>query len=168
MASTFRLEHHFPTIPIEKFIAHLNDPNLNQMIEKGLEFKERRLLKRKENLAGIEWEFSIKKCGIELPKILQKFFKHGVISWHEKSILVRKENCIHWQIFPDTKLIPFHGSGVWKLEPMVNGCIRIIEGSFSVDIPILGKTLEKFLVDEILKNYRREPLIQEKFYDAIR
>jgi hypothetical protein len=49
MTTSFKLEHQFKNIPVEKFIAHLNDDKLNKMIEDGLSFDERVLISRKEH-----------------------------------------------------------------------------------------------------------------------
>lgn len=166
MTTAFKLEHDFKTIPLEKFVAHLNDPKLNKMLEQGLSFDERTLISRKEDVDGIEWQFRVKKSG-ELPAAIKKVLKEDSLGWQEKSRFVRKENCIHWQILPDTRLIKFHGEGVWRLLAQSHGCKRIIEGKVTVEIPLVGKLVEGFIVNELVKSYEIEPSIQEKFYAQI-
>jgi hypothetical protein len=160
------LEHRFDNIPLEKFVAHLNDPKLNKMLEKGLSFDERTLTSRKETPTGIEWQFQVKKSG-DMPSAIKKVIKGDSFGWQEISRLVRKENCIYWEILPASKLIKFHGEGVWRLLPAKQGCTRIIEGKVTVDIPLVGKLIETFIVGELVKTYEIEPAIQEQFYAQI-
>lgn len=166
MATTFKLEHDFPNIPLDKFVAHLNDPKLNNMLEKGLDFNERKLISTKESPTEIEWRFHVKKA-TELPKAIQKIIKEDAISWEETSRFVRKENCIYWEIIPDSKMFKFRGEGVFRLKALGKGVKRIIEGSVSVEIPLVGKMVESFIVNELVKSYEIEPSIQEKFFSEI-
>lgn len=166
MTTAFKLEHDFKTISLDKFVAHLNDPKLNKMLEEGLSFEERTLTSRKESPEGIEWHFRVKKSG-ELPAAIKKIIKGDSFGWQEISRFVRKENCIHWQILPESKLIKFHGEGVWRLLAQSKGCKRIIEGKVTVEIPLVGKLVEGFIVNELVKSYEVEPSIQEEFYAQI-
>lgn len=166
MTTPFKVEHTFKNIPIEKFVAHLNDPKLNAMIEKGLSFDERTLTSRKETPDGIEWQFRVKKSG-ELPGAIKKVLKGDSFGWQETSRLVRKENCIYWEILPLSTLIKFHGEGVWRLTPAKEGCTRVIEGKVTVEIPLVGKIVEGFIVNELVKGYEIEPSIQEQFYSQL-
>lgn len=166
MTTAFKLEHQFKTIPIEKFVAHLNDPKLNKMLEEGLGFDERRLTSRTENADGIEWRFSVKKSG-DLPAAIKKVLKDDSFGWQEISRYVRKDNCIYWEIVPVNKVFKFHGEGVWKLKAAKQGCTRIIEGNVTVDIMLVGKMIETFIVNELVKGYEIEPSIQEEFYSQL-
>ncbi len=166
MSTSFKLEHNFPDIPLNKFIAYLNDPKLNQMLEKGLSFDERKMVKRKEDPLGIEWQFHVKKHG-ELPNALKKVIKGDALGWQENSRFVRAENCVYWEISSESKVVRFHGEGVWLLSSQGRGCKRVIEGKISVDIPLIGKMLESFIVNELKKTYEIEPSIQAQFYSDI-
>jgi hypothetical protein len=166
MTTAFTLEHDFKSIPLEKFIAHLNEPKLNKMLEKGLSFSERSLVSRKEDGEDIEWQFRVKKSG-DLPSAIKKVLKTDSFSWHEISRFVRKENCIHWEILPDSAWLKFHGEGIWLLKKANKGCKRVIEGKVTVEIPIVGKMVEAFIVNELVKSYEIEPKIQEEFYAQV-
>lgn len=166
MASHFKLEHDFPDIPLDKFIAHLNDPKLNHMLEQGLSFEERAIIKKEENADETTWQFRVRKGG-ELPSAIKKFLQGDGLTWIETSRLVRLENCIYWNINPLSKLLKFHGEGTWQLKPHKKGCKRIIDGTISVDIPLMGKIIESFIVNELIKSYEKEPKIQQRFYAEI-
>jgi len=166
MATTFKLEHDFPDISLAKFTAHLNDPKLNRMLEQGLSFDERKLMKRKEGPNAIEWQFHVKKRG-DLPAAIKRIINNDAFGWLENSRFVRAENCVYWEINSESKVLRFTGAGVWKLMPNGNGCKRIIEGKISVDIPIIGRMIESFIVNELVKSYEIEPSIQARFYADI-
>jgi uncharacterized protein DUF2505 len=167
MTTKFSIEHDFPTISLEKFVTYLNDPKLNKLLEKELDFDERKMIEKKEDANGdIEWSFIVKKTG-EMPSALKKLIQGDCFSWKEISRYVPKEHCIYWEILPDVNLVKFHGEGVWRLKKLGKGCKRIIEGEIKVDIPLLGKVVESFIVNELKSTYEIEPSVQEKFYASI-
>src|SRR5580704_1514193 len=125
---SFKLEHEFLEIPLQKFIAHLNDEKLNQMLLVGLDFTERKLLKHKEFPDRIEWQFLLKKSG-DLPKVISKILKSNSISWLEDSVFKKNENCIYWHISSKDSLLKFSGEGTWKLSSFKKGSKRVIEGN---------------------------------------
>lgn len=167
MATSFSLEHEFPHIPLEKFEAYLNDPTLNRMLEKGLAFEERKLLEKNDGKNGdVIWTFRVKKQG-HWPSAVKKIMQGDAFSWQEISRYVPKEHCVHWEIIPEVKNLKFHGQGVWRLSKSGTGCKRVIEGKINVDIPLLGKVVESFIVNELKSTYEIEPEIQEKFYASV-
>jgi hypothetical protein len=166
MATSFKLEHDFLDIPLEVFESYLNDPELNHMLEEGLGFDERTLIKRKDLKDGVEWQFLVKKCG-DIPKAVQKFLKDDGLTWQETSRFNKNDHAIYWEITPESKLLKFHGQGTWVLSRAADGCKRVIEGSITVDIPLVGKMVEGFIVNELVKTYEIEPTIQKKFYKNI-
>ena len=166
MTTSFRLEHEFPKIPLEKFLAFLNDPKLNQMIEEGLDFCERKMVKRVESPDSIEWQFSIKKSG-QAPLPVEKILQGKSIGWIEDSKLVKKENCIYWRITPNNSPLKFSGEGVWRLLPYKNGSKRVIEGNITVNIPLVGKVIEGFIANEMRRSFELEVDIQDKFYASV-
>jgi hypothetical protein len=167
MTTSFTIENTFPSISLEKFVAHLNDPKLNSLLEKELSFDERTMTQRIEsNNGNLEWHFLVRKKG-ELPTAIKKIIPGDGLAWHEVSRFVAKENCIYWEIKPESKLVKFHGEGTWQLSKSGKGCKRIIEGKVSVEIPFVGKVVESFIVSELKSTYEVEPKIQEKFYRSI-
>lgn len=167
MTTSFSLEHDFPEISLAKFEAHLNDPALNSMLEKGLNFKERKLLEKNEGKNGeVTWVFRVKKQGA-MPAAVQKFMQGDAFSWQEISRYSPDEHCVHWEIRPEVKGLKFSGAGVWRLLKSGKGCKRVIEGKISVEIPFVGKVVESFIVNELKATYEVEPKIQEEFYASV-
>lgn len=167
MASTFSLEHEFLDISLEKFEKYLNDDKLNQMLEKSLGFKERKLIETDKSTNGeIVWVFSVKKQG-QIPSALSKFIPDGAIAWQEKSRFVPGEHCVYWEITPKMSGLKFHGEGTWQLYKEKKGCRRVIEGKVSVEIPFVGKMVESLIVGELKKTYELEPDVQKDFYSSV-
>lgn len=167
MTTKFSIEHEFPTISLEKFVAHLNDPKLNRLLEKELDFDERKLIETHEEKNGdIEWQFIVRKSG-DMPAALKKIIQSDCFSWKEISRYVPSEQCIYWQIVPEVQVVKFHGEGVWRLKKSGKGCKRTIEGEIKVDIPFVGKMVESFIVNELKSTYEIEPSVQEKYYASV-
>jgi hypothetical protein len=166
MATSFKLEHDFSDIPLDIFLSHLLDPKLNQMLKDGLSFDERRLVERKETKGGMDWCFLVKKS-VELPSAIKRILKADDLIWKEFSSFVRKDHCVYWKIVPELKLVPLRGEGRSKFSKKQDGCKRIIEGQITADIPLVGKMVEAFIVNELLKSYDIEPGIERDFFRSI-
>lgn len=167
MTRTFTFEHHFDGISRDKFEAHLNDPKLNRLLEEGLAFEERRLLETIKNKDGsTTWRFHVTVSG-DLPKPIASIVKADRFSWDEVSTFKPGEHCVHWEIKPHIKTLNIKGHGVWRFFDEGNDCRRVMEGSISVGIPLLGKLVESFIINELSKNYEQEPDIQVAFFQSI-
>lgn len=164
MATKFTIQHSFSNISLEKFETYLNHPKLNELLKKELDFEERELVKEtKRRDGGIEWQFKVKKVG-DVPAGIKKLIGGNALGWLETSHFDPKEHCVHWEIEPAVKNLPFTGRGVWRLKKNGKGCDRTIEGEITVGLPLIGKIAESFIVNELKKVYEVEPAVQEKFY----
>jgi hypothetical protein len=166
MTTTFSLTHDFSTIPLDIFEAYLNHPKLNERLVSALGFDERKLITKEASNNETSWVFLVKKSA-SIPSPLKKFLTDGSLSWQETSRFIPDEHCIYWHITPTSNLIKFHGDGVFRLSKKNKGCSRVIEGSITVDIPLVGKMIEKIIVQELVKQYEFEQLVQCQFYDEI-
>lgn len=166
MASTFRLEHDFPDIPVDLFEKYLNDPELIKMLAGMPAFRSRDLVDRKDLGGGvIEWRFKV-VAGGDIPASARRVVSEDMLTWHEDTKFVPSEHTIYWTITPLKEKFReiFSGKGIWKLIPQGQGTRRIIEGEITIKMPIVGKVVEQFIVSELKKNYDVEPDIQRKFY----
>ena len=67
MSTSFRLEHDFPDIPVERFEKHLNHPELIGMLGAMPAFRSRELHEKKDLPGGaINWRFKV-VAGGQLP-----------------------------------------------------------------------------------------------------
>jgi hypothetical protein len=166
MATTFRLEHAFPDVPIALFEKHLNHPELIEMLKGMPGFRSRDLIDQKNDPDGvIHWTFRV-VAGGDIPASARKVVNQDMLTWNEVTRFVPGEHTIHWRIVPVKDSIKgiLDSWGVWRLMPDGQGTKRIIEGSIDVKIPFVGKVAETFLASELKRNYDVDPDIQRKFY----
>ncbi len=166
MATSFRLEHQFPDIPVDLFERYLNHPELIAMLSGMPAFRSRDLVDKKDLGDGrVEWRFKV-VAGGDIPASARRVVNEDMLTWHEDTRFEPTEHAIHWTIVPlkDKVKDILEAHGVWKLEPQGEGTRRIIEGHINVKIPFVGKVVEQFLASELKKNYDVEPDIQRKFY----
>lgn len=184
MATTFRLEHDFPDIPIELYERHLNHPELIAMLGAMPAFRSRDLVEKKDLGGGVTgWRFKV-VAGGEIPVAARKVVSEEMLTWHEDTRFVPVEHTIYWTIVPLSARFRaiLDAKGIWKLTPHTfrdqtgrdqtggdkTGTRRVIEGTIHVKIPLIGKIVETFLAEELKKNYTVEPDIQRKFYREMR
>jgi len=168
MATSFELVHSFPNISLELFEKHLNHPELNKMLEQMPSFESRRLIDSKTLKNGnTKWVFDV-VAKSKLPAAIQKVAGQDSFRWIESSTFFPKKHCIEWEISPPDRESGFSGHGTWLLEEDKKGTVRTIGGEIKVDMLFVGKLIEKFIVDELKKNYDVEHTIQQKFYEKMK
>jgi hypothetical protein len=168
MATTFRLEHEFPDIPVEVFEEHLNHPDLIKMLDKMPAFRSRDLVDKKENGDGsTTWRFKV-VAGGDVPSSVRKVMSEDMLTWHEDTRFVPAEHTIYWTIVPLAAKAQslLESKGIWKLIPNGKGTKRVIEGQITVKVPLVGRVVEQYLANELKRNYDVEPDIQRQFYRA--
>jgi hypothetical protein len=166
VATTFRLEHTFPEIPVELFEKYLNHPELIAMLKGMPGFRSRDLIERKDDPDGIiHWTFRV-VAGGDVPASARKVVTEDMLTWDEVTRFVPQEHTIYWRIRPLKDRIKdiLNSHGTWKLVPDGQGTRRIIDGHIEVKIPFVGKVAEAFLASELKRNYDVEPDLQRKFY----
>ncbi len=167
MTTSYRIEHEFPSVPLDIFVKHLNHTELNKMLAAMPSFKSRDLVEEQELENGEkQWCFLVSAAG-DLPPAVSAIASPDLFKWHEKSHYIPKEKTLHFKIEPLSGGSKFEGSGKFIYSKMKNGTKRVLEGEMSVKIPFVGKIVESFLVNELKKNYEVEPDIQSKFYAKI-
>ena len=167
MTTSFKLEHDFPSIPLDLFEKYLNHPELNALLAKMPSFKSRELLESQTLENGEQhWCFKV-TAGGELPPAISKLVSPETFTWLEKSRFVPKEHAVYFSIEPTLAKGKFESSGKWTHLKHQKGTRRILEGEMHVKIPFVGKIVENFLLSEFKRNYEVEPGIQTKFYQKM-
>lgn len=168
MATPFRLEHDFPEISLTKFEKYLNHPDLNRALAGMPSFRSRDLLEEQQLASGdVLWKFKV-VAGGELPPAIAKLVSPDMMTWIETSHFKKDEHCIEFHIEPIKGKDKFEGGGTWRMIKDGKGTKRIIEGTFNVKVPFVGKVFESFLVAELKKNYEIEPELQRQFYQSMK
>jgi hypothetical protein len=164
MTTSYRIEHEFPSVPLDIFVQNLNHAELNKMLTALPSFKSRELIEEQELENGEkQWCFLVSAAG-DLPPAVSAIASPDLFKWHEKSHYVPKEKTLHFKIEPLSGSSKFEGSGRFIYSKLKNGTKRVLEGEMNVKIPFVGKIVESFLVNELKKNYEVEPGVQSKFY----
>lgn len=167
MTTSFKLEHEFPSVPLEIFEQYLNHPELNTLLAKMPSFKSRELIEAQTLKNGEQhWCFKV-TAGGDLPPAISKIVSPETFTWLEKSRFVPKEHAIYFSIEPTMVKGKFESNGKWTHLKQKNGTLRVLEGDMTVKIPFVGKIVENFLLNEFKRNYEVEPGIQTKFYEKM-
>lgn len=167
MTTSFKLEHDFPSVPLDVFEKYLNHPELNEMLATMPSFKSRELVESQTLPNGEQhWVFKV-TAGGEMPPAIAKIASPDLFTWLEKSRFVPKEHALYFNIEPLKAASKFESSGKWTHMKHKNGTRRTLECDVTVKIPFVGKIVETFLLGEFKRNYEVEPDIQTRFYAKI-
>lgn len=78
------------------------------------------------------------------------------LGWHEVSTLDKKKNLVEFEIQPTVKL-PLECRGRYEMTAESGGKVRrVISGDVKVKIPLLGKTIEKIIVSQLVSSFEAE------------
>lgn len=167
MTTSFKLEHEFPSVPLDVFEKYLNHPELNAMLAQMPSFKSRDLVESQTLKNGEQhWVFKV-AAGGELPPAISKIASPDLFTWIEKSRFVPKEHAVYFSIEPIKAKDKFESTGKWTHTKHKNGTLRTLESSMTIKIPFIGKIVETFLLGELKRNYAVEPDIQSRFYEKM-
>lgn len=94
----------------------------------------------------------------EVRKLLGEKF-----GWHEESTLDKKTHTVTFVILPTVKL-PLECKGRYEMIPEGAGKVkRIITGDVKVKIPLLGKSIEKIIVSQLVTSFEQEEKIVKEY-----
>lgn len=100
----------------------------------------------------------------EVPKIIQKFAK-GAIAYREHNRFIARDDRVEVRTVPSFLSEKVVTRGTYWLEPTGDGAVkRIFEGECSVSIPIVGKSIEKVIVDEVTASYARTTAFTREWF----
>lgn len=164
MTTSFKLVHDFDDIPIDLFERYLNHPELIALCAEIPAFRSRELVEEQDLGDGKKrWRFKV-VAGGDIPATARKVITEEMLTWYEDTRFEPEEHAIHFTIEPIRWKGKFDCRGTWRLEPRGAATHRVIEGTLSIPIPIVGKVAESVIVSELKKNYEVEADVQRKFY----
>jgi hypothetical protein len=89
------------------------------------------------------------------------------LSWNEVSTLDKKTNTVSFEIQPTMKL-PLECKGRYEMSAEGSGKVRrVISGDVRVRIPLIGKTVEKFVVNQLVASFEEEEIIVRDYLREI-
>lgn len=161
----FELIHHFDA-EIDAFerIVYFDDelnkrllkmPNVSNRVVKELEDKGDRARRR-----------MFIEVAAAIPKEVRSLIGDK-LGWHEESTLDKKRHIVEFEIQPTVKL-PLECKGRYEMIPEAGGKVRrVITGDVNVKIPLLGKTVEKIIVSQLVTSFEEEEKIVKDYLREI-
>jgi hypothetical protein len=161
----FELIHHFDCDIASFEKAVYFDEELNKRLLKMPNISDRQVKEIKDEgdharrLMFIEAAAALPK---EVRSILGEKF-----GWHEVSTLDKKTHTVTFEIQPTVKL-PLECKGRYEMiAEGANKVKRVIKGEVKVKIPLLGKTVEKIVVSQLVTSFEQEEKIVRDYLAEI-
>jgi len=159
----YSVSHKFQ-IDADRFFKYYFDDAYNQYLDERLRIKERRLLSEKEDEKTIVKEHLVFPDR-KIPKALRVLVGERVICYTEKRTLYKNSNELTFSIVAGILKGKIHCQGTFKIKSSGdNSIIRVAEGELTVNIPIIGKLAEKFIVKEILKSFTQSAELAKEYF----
>lgn len=95
----------------------------------------------------------------DLPPAMQKAIGSKQISYDQETWRPVDGNKLRWRIDPQVLKGRFVGEGTTRVRDLGGRCERIISGDLQVKVPLVGKKMEKRLVDDVSASYERAAAI---------
>ncbi len=161
--ATLRIVHELP-IAAERFWELLHDPAYEAFQAAGLGLGGYEELERRIEGSVMHRRIRVMPK-IEVPAAIRKVIgaggkdagAMGYIEDQEKQ-LDRYE--LRWWVDPPVLVGKLQVGGLFRLEPIGDTrCRRVLDGEVKIGIPIVGGTVEKFVLQEVKKTYDKVPEI---------
>ncbi len=157
----FELIHHFDA-DMDTFVqAVYFDQELNQRLAamKNISAREVKSLVDKGDTAE---RVMFIEVAAALPKEARKFVGEK-LGWNEVSTLDRRTNIVSWKIDPQVKL-PLDCHGKYEMIAEGKGKVRrVITGEVKIRIPLVGKSIEKFVVNQLVESFEEEEILVKEY-----
>jgi hypothetical protein len=159
--ATLRIVHELP-IAADRFWELLHDPAYEAFQAAGLGLGGYEEVERRVEGSVMHRRIRVVPK-IEVPAAIRKVIgagdkdagSMGYIESQEKQ-LDRYE--MRWWVDPPILVGKLQVGGLFRLEPIdATRCRRILDGEVKIGIPIVGGTVEKFVLQEVKKTYDKVP-----------
>lgn len=157
----FELIHHFDA-DLDAFVKTVYfDPELNKRLLKMKNISDRRVKELNDGPDKATRVMFI-EVAAAIPKEVRSIVGER-LGWNEVSTLDKKTNTITFEIQPTVKL-PLECGGKYEMRQEAPGKIlRRISGDVKVKIPLLGKTIEKIIVNQLVESFEQEQGIVKEY-----
>ncbi len=142
--------HSFPCTP-ERYWKCFFDPELTERME-AMSKMERELLSEK-----FEGEVAVRRqritSHISLPPNVTRFLGGDKLAYEQITRVDLANSQIDWKIISPVLTDKVKAAGTLRVVATPMGCDRVLDGEVSVKIAMLGKRIEKMIVDLLTKIY---------------
>jgi len=91
----------------------------------------------------------------ELPGFMAKAMGSKNLEYTQTSRFDPKTNSLEWNVVPTVMADRVTAKGHTTVTPSGSGCDRHVQGEITVRLPLVGKRIEKKLMEEIGSSYER-------------
>ncbi len=91
----------------------------------------------------------------ELPKVVRKLVRADRISYELIQHLDDQNLMLDWEILPPISRHRFEGSGTFRIVPADGGSRRHVTGNIHVQVPIVGRQIERRLAAAIAQGHSK-------------
>ena len=143
------VRHDFPGMTEDQWFQIYLDDDFNRELEARLDVKERKVLSSEQDGDIVRRKV---KMVPNIPAAFKKFVKDGM-SVEESSTVYLDRHHVDWSTHVGMAADKFKSAGVLYTQPAGDGCRRVIEGTVEVKIPLVGKKIEKKIIETINQSY---------------
>jgi hypothetical protein len=161
MATTFRLEHIWP-VPLSVILAHHLDEEAHRRSNAAMTGADR-VRKSIEERDGKTHQ-SFRVAGTSIPAAARKVLSADALEWIEESVWDPAAHRFTWRILPNVMKEKISAHGELFYEEVGGQTRRVVTGEIEIKIPIVGRTVEKVIVDQLKANYDQAAGAESAFY----
>lgn len=152
-----RISHHFPCTPREYWDA-TRGPVYEEDLRRDMEM-DVVVLERREEGSRL-WERVRVSPRKELPVVMAKAIGASRLSYVQEVDSNSDDLTMKWRVIMDAMPEKVTCAGTSRvIASPAGGCERIIEGEITVGIPLVGRIIEKHVVEGIAKSYDRAAVV---------
>ncbi|MEE9386046.1 MAG: DUF2505 domain-containing protein [Nannocystaceae bacterium] len=101
----------------------------------------------------------------ELPALLRRFI-NGTITYEERNHFVRASNRVEVETIPNYLADRFLSRGIYSIQATTSGVTRVWDGECECRVPLVGRKIEKFIVDEVRRGYENTTVFTRRWLAA--
>ena len=155
----FRLEHVLPADIERSWTTILSDEFATQSYsQSGID----RTVLSSEDRDGKTYSVIQVRVREPLPPMAARVLGTTQLSWTQNQIIDHSTHTMQWQIrIPNADKVK--ASGIFKLLPSGEQCIRIVEGDVSVKMRLVGRKAEEHICAKLRKSYEQSAVFTQEW-----
>ena len=99
----------------------------------------------------------------ELPRAVAKFTGTKKLIYEQENRLNTETHVMEWQVFPTVATDKVTSKGLMTMREIANGVERTVSGDVTVRVPIIGKRIEKLVLNSVVTSYEHAADITRKW-----
>lgn len=151
MTAKILIEDRFSCSP-KALYDHLSDDAFDDALMKALDM-EKSLMEKKETAKGVMYKIRLTNPE-PIPAIAQKFTGTH-LTYIETRTWDGSTLGNTWEIAPVVQGVKVDARGKTEIRADGDGCVRVTEGSVTVNLPLIGKKIEEMVQKSILDTFKR-------------